>query len=70
MPTALICKKVTDPFTVQGRCPQVKSLFVAMVKKEEDGNILICLDDHLNPGFWAEVTLKPAEIIPLLGMRP
>ena len=56
------------PLTVQGRCPQVKSRFVAvaMTDADSDGQITVRIDDRLNPAFWAEVTIKPRQLLALI----
>lgn len=50
---------IDDPVTVQGRQAGKPSRLTVAVYRSEDGRIRVHLDDELNPGFWAEVTLNP-----------
>ena len=53
-----------DPVTVQGRLQGRKSNFRVLVQRCASGakKLRIRIDDDLNPGFWAEVTVEPDSI--------
>ena len=56
--------EIDDPVTVQGRLQGQKSNFRVLVQRCESGakKLRIRIDDDLNPGFWAEVTVDPESI--------
>jgi len=56
--------EIGDPVTVQGRLQGQKSRFRVLVQRcsGEAKKLRIRIDDDLNPGFWAEVTVDPDSI--------
>jgi hypothetical protein len=53
--------EIDDAVTVQGRLQGRKSNFRVLVQRCDSGakKLRIRIDDDLNPGFWAEVTVDP-----------
>jgi hypothetical protein len=56
-----VMTELSDPVTVQGRQGGRRSNLYVEVRR--DGDEVVCrLGDYLDPGFWAEVTLKLSQL--------